>query len=194
MANVVYCNDSNLCENNYYYALVTEFVPNSPPTLLAHHTGITTSSSSGFYFAANAPVANYNPQAPTVGVRMANGCPKRSLACATLSLATSLPPAALLGHVMPYFSHNLIGLGPFANQDYTLFLHRPQSQSTTQMVIPSSLVGGMRLACISGTFVSPLRPQILRMQPLPQLLSLPSQLLLCFLRHHPVSRDCPHRS
>jgi hypothetical protein len=31
MANVVYCDDSNLCKNNYYYALVTEFVPNPPP-------------------------------------------------------------------------------------------------------------------------------------------------------------------
>jgi hypothetical protein len=31
MANAVYCNDSNLCKNNYYYALATEFVPNPPP-------------------------------------------------------------------------------------------------------------------------------------------------------------------
>jgi hypothetical protein len=31
-----------------------------------------------------------------------------------------LPPAALLGHVMPNFPHTLIGLGPFANQDCTI--------------------------------------------------------------------------
>ncbi len=30
MANVVYCDDSNLCKNNYYYALATEFVTISP--------------------------------------------------------------------------------------------------------------------------------------------------------------------
>jgi hypothetical protein len=30
MANVVYWDNSNLCKNNYYYALATEFVPNRP--------------------------------------------------------------------------------------------------------------------------------------------------------------------
>ena len=115
MANVVYCNDSNLCENNYYYALVTEFVPNPPPTLPAHHTGNANSSSNGHYFVPDAPVANYNPQAPTVGVHVANGCPKRLVASATLASATALPPATSLGHVMPNFPHTLIGLGPFAD-------------------------------------------------------------------------------
>jgi hypothetical protein len=117
MANIVYCNNSNLCKINYYYALATEFVPNLPPTLPARHTGIADSSSNGHYFALDAPVANYNPQAPTVGVRVANGRPKRSLASATLASATALPSAALSGHVMPNLPHTLIGLGPFANQD-----------------------------------------------------------------------------
>ena len=85
--------------------------------LPAHHTGIADSGSNGHYFSPDAPVANYNPQAPTVGVRVANGCPKRSVASATLASATALPPAALSGHVMPIFPHTLIGLGPFANQD-----------------------------------------------------------------------------
>jgi hypothetical protein len=48
---------------------------------------------------------------------MANGCPKHSVASATLASATALPPAALSGHVMPNFPHTLFGLGPFANQD-----------------------------------------------------------------------------
>jgi hypothetical protein len=55
-----------------------------------------------------------------------------------------------------------------------LSLHEPQSQSTTQTAIPSSQAGGMRLVLVSGTFLSPLRPLTLRMQPVPQLLSLPS--------------------
>jgi hypothetical protein len=120
MAKIVYCNNSNLCKNNYYYALATDFVPNPPPTLPAHHTGIANSGFNGHYFAPNAPVTNCNPHAPTLGVRAANGCPKRMVASATLASATALSPAALSGHVMPNFPHTLIGLGPFANQDCTI--------------------------------------------------------------------------
>jgi hypothetical protein len=119
MASVFYCNDSNLCKNNSYFALVTDFFPDPPPTLPAYHTGIA-NSSSGHYFVPNPPVTNYNPQAPTAGVRVANGHPKRLVASATLALATTLPPAASPGHVMPNFPHTLIGLGLFANQDCTI--------------------------------------------------------------------------
>ncbi len=113
MANVVYWDNSNLCKNNYCYALATKFVPNPPPTFPAHHTGIDDSDSNGHFFAPDAPVANDNPQAPTVGVCVPNGCPECSVASATLASTTALPPAALLGHVMPNFPHTLIGsLGP----------------------------------------------------------------------------------
>jgi len=105
-----------LCKNNYYYALTSESVPNPTPKILPHHTGIANSGTSGFYFAPDAPVTNYNPQAPTVGVRVANGRPKRSVASATLASAPSLPQAAMPGHDMPFFPHTLIGLGPFADQ------------------------------------------------------------------------------
>jgi hypothetical protein len=120
MANVVYCFDSNLCKNKYYYALATEFVPNCPPTLPAHHTGIAGSGFNGHCFALDNPVANSNPQAPTVGVHVVNGRPKHLMASATLALGTTLPPAALWGHVMPNFLHTLISLGPFADQDWTI--------------------------------------------------------------------------
>jgi hypothetical protein len=88
--------------------------------LPAHHAGITNSISNGHYFAPDAPVANYNPQAPTTGVRVDNGFPKCLVASATLASATALPLAALSGHVMPNFPHILIGWGPFANQDCTI--------------------------------------------------------------------------
>jgi hypothetical protein len=106
-----------MCKNIYYYALATEFIPNPSPTLPAHHTGIADSGSNGHYFVPDAPVANYNPQDPTVGVHVANGCCERSVASATLASATVLPLAALVGHVMPKFHHTHISLGPFANQD-----------------------------------------------------------------------------
>ena len=64
-----------------------------------------------------------------------------------------------------------------------LSLHKLQSQSTTQTAIQSSQAGGMRLAHVSGIFLSPLRLLTPRMQPVPQLLGRPSQLLLHFLRH-----------
>ncbi len=46
---------------------------------------------------------------------MANGRPEQSVTSATLASASFLPPAAMQGHVMPFFPHTLISLGPFAN-------------------------------------------------------------------------------
>ena len=116
MAALVYCEDTNCLTNNYYFALSTTSASN-PTQLLPSHTGIADSGASGFYFAPGAPVANLNHKAPTVGVRVANGLPERSVASATLASAPSLPPAAMQGHVMPTFPHTLIGLGPFADLD-----------------------------------------------------------------------------
>ena len=114
MANAVHCVTDNLLKNNYYYALSTASAGN-PTQLPSSDTGIADSGASGFYFAPGAPVANLNHKAPTVGVRVANGLPERSVASATLASAPSLPPAAMQGHVMPTFPHSLIGLGPFAD-------------------------------------------------------------------------------
>ena len=103
-----------LPKNNHYFALSTTPACN-PTQLPPSHKGITNSGASGFYFAPRAPVANLNPRAPTVGVRLANGRPERSVASATLTSVPSLPPAAMQGHVMPSFPDTLIGLGPFAD-------------------------------------------------------------------------------
>ncbi len=105
-----------MCKNIFYYALASESIANPPPTIPSHHTGIANSGASGFYFTPDAPVTNFNPQAPTVGVRVANGRPKLLVASANLASASSLPQAAMSGHVMPSFPHTLIGLGPFADQ------------------------------------------------------------------------------
>jgi hypothetical protein len=108
MANVVYRNTNDLCKNNYYFTLATLSSCN-PTNLPTSHAGIANSGTSGIYFASNAPVANLNPTAPSVGVRVANGLPVCSVASATLASAPSLPPAAMQGHVMPSFPHTLIG-------------------------------------------------------------------------------------
>ncbi len=100
---------------NYYYALSTASVHN-PTQIPSSHTGIADSGASGFYFAPGAHVSNINTKAPAIGVEVANGLPVRSIASATLASVPSLPPAAMLGHVMPSFPHTLVGLGPFADQ------------------------------------------------------------------------------
>jgi hypothetical protein len=105
-----------MCKHNYYNALLIKSAPTPPPTFPCQHTGIANSRFSGFYFSCRAPVTNYNPHAPTVNVMVANGCPECSVASATLASIFKLPPAMMLGHVMPSFPHTLIGLGPFANQ------------------------------------------------------------------------------
>ena len=113
MANLVYCKN-NCLKNHCYFALSTTPACN-PTQLPLSHTDIANSGASGFYFAPGAPVANLNPRAPIIGVRVANGRPERSVASATLASTPSLPPAAMQGHVMCSFPHTLIGLGPFAN-------------------------------------------------------------------------------
>jgi len=115
MASLAITDNLNSCNNNYYYALTSEYTPNPPLDILPSHTGIADSGANDFYFAPDAPVTNYNPQAPTVGVRVANGRPERLVASATLALFPSLPQASMTGHVMPAFPHTLIGLGPFAD-------------------------------------------------------------------------------
>ena len=110
----MYCSSNILFNNNYYSALVTPSSCN-PTHLPLTHTGIANSGASGFYFLSSAPVSNLNPQAPTVGVRMANSLPEKLVASRTLALVPSLPPAAMQGHIMPSFPHTLIDLGPFAD-------------------------------------------------------------------------------
>ena len=102
MTNVVYCRSNELYKNNYYSTLAPPSSCN-PTHLPLSHTGIADSGASSFYFLSSALVANLNPEAPTVCVRVANGLPERLVASATLALVPSLPPAAMQGHIMPSF-------------------------------------------------------------------------------------------
>jgi hypothetical protein len=119
MANLVYCDDNKLLKNNYYFALSTSNVSN-PTKLPVNETGIADSGANSFYFAKDAKVDDYDPTAPTVGVKCANDHPEQSVARATLASVPELPPASMQGHVMPSFTHTLIGLGPFADQRCTI--------------------------------------------------------------------------
>ncbi len=174
MANLVYCNDSNLYKNNYYYTLATELVPNLSPLYRLITQALPT-------LVPVASTSRPTPQLPTTTPKL------RLLESAWPTVAPNawwpVPPL----HQHPLFLQQRcrgmsclpspipsLAWGHLPTKIAKLFLLGPQSQSTTQMAIPSSQTGGMRLARTSGTFLSPPRPQTLRMQPLPQLLSLPS--------------------
>jgi hypothetical protein len=153
MANIVYCNTNDLCQNNYYFALSTPSSCN-PTNLPTSHTGIADSGASGIYFASYAPVANLNPTAPSVGVRVANGLPVRSVASATLASAPSLPTVDMQGHVMPSFPHTLIGLGPLPILATRLFSPSMLSWSSIWMATASLTNGANKMAPASGTSLS----------------------------------------
>jgi hypothetical protein len=98
MANLVYCEDNILLKNNYYFAQSTLNVSN-PTKIPTNHTGIADSGANGFYFTPDALVDDYDPTAPTVGVRVANGNPARSVARVTLASVPALPPGMLCHHL-----------------------------------------------------------------------------------------------
>jgi hypothetical protein len=86
-----------------------------PPTFILPVLALLTPAPVASEFAPSAPLSNLNPQAPTIGIRVVNGLPEKSVASATLTSVPYLPPAAMQGHVMPSFPHTLIGLGPFSD-------------------------------------------------------------------------------
>jgi hypothetical protein len=132
-----------LCKNNYYYTLATEFVSHPPPLCFQLITQALLIPAPMGTTLCPMPQLPNNPQALTVGVRVANGHPEHSVASATLASATALPPAALSGHVMSNFPHTLISLG--LSKTAQSSSQKQQSQSTTQRAIQSSLAGKMRL-------------------------------------------------
>jgi hypothetical protein len=161
MANVVYCDNSNLCKNNYYYTLATEFVPNPPP--LSYRLITQT-------LLIPAPVATTSrlmPQSPTTTPRL------QPLESRWLAVAPNAwwPVPPLHQQQQPLFLQQLcwgmpcltspipsLAWGCLLTKIAQSSLHTPQSQSTTQMAIPPSQGGRMKLVRISGTFLSPTRP------------------------------------
>jgi hypothetical protein len=193
MANVVYCNNSNLCKNNYHCALATEFVLNPPPRfqLIIQALPIP---------APMVTTLRPMPQLPTTTPRL------RPLESTWPTAAPNAWCPAPPLHLQPLYLQQLCwGMScltsPIPSSAWARLptktaqssSQEPQSQSTTQTAIQSSQAGGMRLVRVSGILLSLPRLLTPKMRPLPQLLGRPSQHLLRFLCHDPVSRDCPHR-
>jgi hypothetical protein len=122
---------------------------------------------------------------------VANGRPERLVASATLASATTLPLAALLGHVMPNFPHTLIGLGPFADQDCTIVF--TQTAVIVYHADGQPILSGWQDETGPRLWHFPLTakasdPQDATGATAPW----PPIPALCFWRHHPVSCNCPH--
>jgi hypothetical protein len=191
MANLAVTDNSNLCKNNYYNALASEYVPNPPPHIPPSHTGIADSGASSFYFAPNAPVTNYSSLAPKIGVRVANGLPERWVAapfshrhlpslkrqCQDMLCRPSCTPSS--------------AWVPLLTKDAPLSSPQQQSLSTIPMVILSLQVGASKQVRASGTSRSPNTEQPPRLRPPSQHRWKPSRHHHRALSLHPQAPSCP---
>ena len=83
--------------------------------LAKQDTAIVDSGAIGWYFTPGAPVSNVNKTAATIRVGKATGQAQTSEASCKLPLP-DLPPG-LFGHIMPGFTHNLLGIGNLCDKD-----------------------------------------------------------------------------
>jgi hypothetical protein len=184
MANLAYIDDSNLCKNNYYHALATEYIPNPPqlPQLitLASLTLVPVDSASHLTPLSPTTIPRLQPSESTWP--SVTRWPVPLLHWHPHSLQQQCQGMSCLPSLIPSSAWDR-----FPTKDATSFLPRPPSPSTTPMAIPFSQAGRMRLDHASGTSLSPLRPPTHRMRPLPQCLSLPARHHLRLLCQLPLS-------
>jgi hypothetical protein len=141
MANVVYCNDSNLCKNNYYYALATELFLIS---LLCYQLIMRT-------LLIPAPISTTSPPMPQLPSKTFRLQPLEST-WPTVAPNAWWPVPPL--HLQPLYLHQLcrgmsclnspilsLAWACLPTKIAQLSLNKPQSQSTTQMAIQFSQAG-----------------------------------------------------
>ena len=76
------------------------------------------------YFAAYAPIVNVNLSSPSVKEGTATGQTQQSTGTGGLNLPQLPSGFPLTGHIIPGFSHTLIGVGPLCDADCTVtFTH-----------------------------------------------------------------------
>ena len=107
--------ENNNLLNFLKLAITTLGSCNPTQRLPNNKSGIADSGSMGYYFGPNAPVSNFDATVPTIEVQVANGTPVQSIASAKLASVPDLPASSQVGHVMPGFPHNLIGLAPLVD-------------------------------------------------------------------------------
>ena len=85
-------------------------IPLPPAWSTEHNTAIVDAGASGLYFKAEAPVNNLDSSAPKITVGTASGDPHTSSARCELARPELRGKVPIEGHVMPTFSHNLMGI------------------------------------------------------------------------------------
>ena len=94
--------------------------------LAKQDTAIVDSGASGWYFTPGSPVSNVNNTEATIHAGTATGQAQTSEASCKLT-TPDLPPG-LFGHIMPGFTHSLLGIGSLCDK-YCKFLFTKHSVS-----------------------------------------------------------------
>ena len=94
-----------------------ETVPLPPAWITENNTAIVDAGASGLFFKSGAPVANINKKAPKITVGTASGDPHVSSAECELDRPELRGKVPIKGHVMPSFTHNLMGISQFCDAD-----------------------------------------------------------------------------
>ena len=89
------------------------------PPLPLLDTAIVGSGSRGIYLDKGAPFTNINPSYPTICVGTATGQFQQSSTACTFALP-QLPTAASKGHILPVFTHSLVGVGTLCDAKCTI--------------------------------------------------------------------------
>ena len=95
-------------------------IPLPPAWSTEHNTAIVDAGASGLYFKAEAPVNNLDSSAPKITVGTASGDPHTSSTRCELARPELRGKVPIEGHVMPTFSHNLMGICQFCDADCTV--------------------------------------------------------------------------
>ena len=81
------------------------------------HIIIIVSGTSGFYISKNVPTINFDLTATTITMGNASDQPHQSSGSADWDISNLPTDFPRDGKVIPFFQHNLIGLGPICNTD-----------------------------------------------------------------------------
>ena len=87
---------------------------------LTKSTVIVDAGATDIYFSTDAAVVNIDRASPKVTVGTATGQTQQSLGTGNPSLPHLLLRFPINGHIMPGFRHNLIGVGPLCDVEYTV--------------------------------------------------------------------------
>ena len=115
-----------------------------------HDTGVVDYGARNVYFEKKVPIQKFDAAAPKVHVGTITVQVKHSVGTGTLALPNRPSHSPCTIHVMPYFKHNLIGIGSICDDDCKV--KKKPLWYTIRNNDPSSQCGGNPLAQNCGAF------------------------------------------